>query len=115
MATEFEITLSYERTLTFKVKAETAFDAFSHAASAFMYDDLQPDDEGVSELELQTVQIGEREIRVNQWFDFNAPKVNGLSPRKYVAYDGTMRLGESFDLEQLLAMHAVVEEPGGKS
>jgi hypothetical protein len=109
MSTEFEITMSYERTLTFSIKADSAYEAYSQAASAFMYDDLEPDDEGVSELELQTVKIGDREIRINQWFDFNAPKVNGLAPRKYIAYEGVDRLGESFDLEQLLAVYAAEE------
>lgn len=105
MSEKFEITMTYERTLTFNVEADSAFDAFSHAASAFMYDDLHPDDEGVSELELQTAKVGEREIRISQYFDFNAPKVRGLSPRKFVAYEGTRRLGESLDLQALLDTH----------
>lgn len=109
MATKFEITMTYERTLTFNVEADNAFDAFSQTASAFMYDDLHPDDEGVSELELTTVRIGDREIRISQHIDFSAPTVRGLHPRKYVAYGDTGRLGENADLETLLGEYADVE------
>jgi hypothetical protein len=105
MPEKFEITMTYERTLTFNVEADSAFDAYSHAASAFMYDDLHPDDEGVSELELQTVKVGEREIRISSHFDFTAPKVRGLAPRKYIAYEGSERLGENPDLQALLDAH----------
>jgi len=106
----FEITMEYTRTMTFNVKAASAFEAYSQTASAFMYDDLHPDDEGLSELELTHVKFGDRGIRIVSSYDFNAPKVNGLSPRKHVAYEGATRLGESGDLEALLAEHLTVQE-----
>jgi hypothetical protein len=110
MSTEFEITLSYERTMTFKVKADSAYEAYRDAAEGFEYGDLRPDDEGVSELQLEAVQVGEREIRVMRHLDYNAPKdARGLTPWTFVAHGDSGRLGENPDLEQLLATHAAVE------
>ncbi|WP_134667883.1 hypothetical protein [Amycolatopsis sp. CFH S0078] len=117
MSEKFEITLTYERTMTFNVQADTAYDAYDDAARGFMYGDLDPDDEGISSLELTNVKVGDREIRIVETFDFNAPKVRGLAPRKYIAYEepcGT-RLGESGNLKALLAEHFATTPAGGEA
>lgn len=103
----FEVTLSYEHTLTFKIDAASAHDAYVHAAEAFSLGDLRPDDDGVSELELQGIKVGDREIEVSRHLDYSAPKDSrGLTPWKYVAHDGRhAKLGENPDLQALLDTH----------
>jgi hypothetical protein len=115
MATEFDVTLSYERTMTFKVKAASAYDAYRQAAEGFEYGDRQPDDDGVSELQIEAVAFGGHEISVSRHLDYGAPKDGrGLTPWKYVAHGRShTRLGENPDLQALLAEHADLEGQDG--
>lgn len=87
--TKIEVTLQYTRHVTFYIDSTTdpAY-AVGLAEGRLMYDGGTPDDEEMPDLELERIRIGDREIQISEGFDYVAPKVNGLSPRKYTAYEG---------------------------
>ncbi|EOD66869.1 hypothetical protein [Amycolatopsis vancoresmycina] len=106
MTEKYEVTLSYERVLTFQIDADSAHDAYERAREGFEYGDLRPDDEAISELQLEEIKAGAREIRVSRHLNYSAPKdSNGLTPWTFVAHGRGGRLGQNPDLKALLQEH----------
>lgn len=119
MPEQIEVTLTYTRHVTFYVDADDPNDAVRRAEGALMYDGTAPDDEGLPDLDVERIKIGDREVQINADLDLWGPKTSlGLSPWKFTAYAEPeyRQVAEGYDRAEVIraAFEAVASgDPGG--
>jgi hypothetical protein len=99
---EYEVRIKVERTLLFRVDADSAAKA-AHEASASLWDAVTPDEDEVTGTEVVRVKRGDREIELMWLLDWTAPKdERGLTPWKVAALVDGRKVAEGGDLAKVL-------------